>query len=291
MSKKRSRRQRSRSRQPIIRREGRVAHVRPPTSRLKPIFKTLDAVAVAVDRAALETAHPDQTVGRFDFNVLLRGVNAMKSMRILLAQAHWEVAAAPVRQLFELVVNAEYIKSQTDREKAALRFMKFGLLQLARGQLAAIDYAAASGRDVDEERRRGVEAHVDSTYAEFRGKNGGWQRTWSGKSTRQLAELSPHPLRVAQYELLFTAWSEQVHASPGALVDTFFTQATGSWIEEAVASDDLHIAETASVGVALFIDLWTALPAVPAFDPEAAWSWTETLLAESEKLGAPPLGR
>jgi len=290
-SKRKKRRRRSSRPRPTVRQKGRTAHALAPKTRLKPIFKTLDLVSATGDKAVLETKDADRDLVRFDINIFLRAINSVKSMRILLAQGHWEVAAAPVRQIFELVVNAEYVNAQPDREEAALRYMKFGLLQLVRGQQAALRYAAKTGRDVDEQRKLSLDAHVEKTYPEFRGPKKGWLPSWSGKSTKQLAELSPQPTRVDQYELLFTAWSEQVHASPGALLDTFFAQATEGWIEEAIASDDLHIAETASIGVVLFIDLWTTLPALRPIELDAARNWTETLMTESAKLGAPPLGR
>lgn len=56
----------------------------------------------------------------------MRGVNAVKSTRLLLEHAHWESAAGPVRQLFELLINLEHIAADPDRDAAVFRYAKFG---------------------------------------------------------------------------------------------------------------------------------------------------------------------
>ena len=64
----------------------------------------------------------------FDAGMLSRGSNALKSVRLLCEQAHWEFAAGVVRQLFELVLNMEYLGTLPDRDAAIFRYAKYGLL-------------------------------------------------------------------------------------------------------------------------------------------------------------------
>lgn len=63
----------------------------------------------------------DDPLVRFDRGILLRAVNALKAARLLLEAVHWEFAAAPARQLFDLVVNIEHLNTQGDRERAIPR--------------------------------------------------------------------------------------------------------------------------------------------------------------------------
>jgi hypothetical protein len=90
-------------------------------------------------------------------------------------------------------------------------------------------YIQQSGVRVDEDGLRSVEELLDDekSFPEFRSKtkDGMLLKTkdgklknkpsWSGYTARYLAEKSKNPLRVAQYDLLFTAWSEEAHGAPG----------------------------------------------------------------------------
>jgi len=197
-----------------------------PKQRLARTFTTLKDAARAADATLAQLPASAEYLDAFDRGILLRAVNALKSARLLLEAAHWEFAASPARQLFELVVNLEHLNAQANREQAALRFAKFGLLQTIHAQLETAAYEGQTGRPVDEQRVAVLQRMLEGDYREFRAgspKNPRWARSWSRKSTRDLAFASSRqPLRQAQYRQLFVAWSEQLHAAPAALLDGFF---------------------------------------------------------------------
>ena len=202
---------------------------------------------------------------------------------------HWEFAAGPARQLFELLVNLEHLNAQANREQAAFRFAKFGLLQTLRAQLQEADYERSTGRPVHEKRVAVMEGMLATGYDEFRvGKEK--QRlasSWSGNNTRKLAEASPvQPLRKAQYQQLFVAWSEQLHAAPGSLMDAFFPRPVDA-IDEMVEEDDKRVAETGAMCVTLFAELWGQLLTVASLDGSRIMRWQTSLAAEARSLGAP----
>jgi hypothetical protein len=201
---------------------------------------------------------------------------------------YWEFAAGPARQLFELLVNLEHLNTDTDREQAAFRFTKFGLLQTLRAQLEEADYARVTGRRVEEARVAVIQGLLDSGFDEFRaGEKRRFTKSWAGKSTRDLALASSvQPLRSRQYQLLFVAWSEQVHAAPGSLMDAFFPRSLDK-IDEMVAEDDKRVAETGAMCVTLFVELWRQLRTVPALDISEVSRWQTRLAAEARSLGAP----
>jgi hypothetical protein len=258
-----------------------------PKRRLSGTFQVLRDTARAGDAALSEAVPADDHLARFDRGVLLRGVNALKSARLLLEEMHWEFAAGPARQLFELLVNLEHLNAETSREQAAFRFTKFGLLQTLRAQLEEANYEQATGRPVDEARVTVIQGLLDSSFDEFRvGDQGRLARSWSGKSTRDLALASPvQPLRSRQYQLLFVAWSEQVHAAPASLMDAFFPRSLDK-IDEMIAEDDKRVAETGAMCVTLFVELWRQLRTVPALDVSHVVRWQTRLAAEAQSLGA-----
>lgn len=252
------------------------------------------ATGVGDDTLAGIPDEPSELV-RFDYGVLLRAVNTVKSAQLLLEHSHWEFAAGPVRGLFELVVNMEHLAAQDDRSAASLRFAKFGLLQTIRAQLREMAYQRETGRPVNEERRTTLEALLQSGFAEFQvggPGSGKWASSWASKTTRALAEQSPYqPLREAQYSQLFVAWSEQVHGAPAALLPAMFPRSVND-IDEIVGDDDIRIAETGSMAITLFVTLWSLLPSLPALDRDVVRRWHTDLMAQARALGAPePLSR
>lgn len=270
----------------------RISRVKGPKSRLQPLFKLLREVTDTADLRCLDTEDPQDDVVRLQITVFLRGINALKSIGILNEAAHWEYATPAVRQLFELAVNHEYLERQPDPSASAFRYAKFGLLQVVRGQLATFEYERKTGRAVDEDRVVTLQQLLASGFDEFRrvDKRGRtrWLTTWSGKSTRELAALSSHPLRVSQYELMFRAWSEQAHASPRALLDALPRPGGEKWLEDAVVEDDLRVHETIAMSIVLFIELWSLLPRLPQLDIEQSRRWRAAIVAQAPAMGAPP---
>jgi hypothetical protein len=225
----------------------------------------------------------------FDAGVLVRASNALKVIPLLCEQAHWEFAAARVRQLFELVLNMEYLATQPDREAAIFRYSKYGLLQTVRHQHLARLYDQKTGRPIDEQRLAKLESMLEHVFPEFRSvdKTGKvrWSSSWSGHTTRYLAEQSKHSLRQDQYHLLFVAWSEETHGAPAALIANMFPD--NRPVEEIIASDDTRIAETVTVAISLFLELWKLLPHLPQLDPMKSLEWTSRMIAEANRYGAP----
>jgi uncharacterized protein DUF5677 len=225
----------------------------------------------------------------FDAAMLVRGTNALKAVRLLCEQAHWEFAAGILRQMFELVINMEYLAEQPDRDAAIFRYAEFGLYQKVLHQHLNLLYDQKTGRTIDTERQAVLGQMLEQTFPEFRRVDDKGKLhvapSWSGHSARHLAEQSKHRLRADQYELMFATWSEQAHAAPAALMDNIFP--ANRAIDDVVASDDARIAETVTVAITLFLELWMLLPNVPESDPLQRLEWTSRMTAEAQNHGAP----
>jgi hypothetical protein len=262
-----------------------------PKTRLKDLFATMTAVTSAGDRALAQTPGEGDELVRFDAEVLTRGVNAVKSARLLLENAHWESAAGPLRQLFELQVNMEHIAAQPDREQAVFRYAKFGLLQMVRSQRKALAYEQATGRPVDQARVARLDGLLEHTFPEFRRVTAKgrvvWDGSWCGKNIKALAEGSDNALREAQYEQLFVLWSEQVHAAPAALMGGIFPSGATGDVADIIALDDRRVAETGSMAVTLFAELWRTLPTVATLEDSILREWIAALIRQGLALGAP----
>jgi hypothetical protein len=262
-----------------------------PKTRLKEIFSTLAEVARAGDTALASIESFDEPLVRFEASILLRGVNALKSVSLLLEQAHWETASAPVRQLFELLLNMEYLEQQPDRDAAVFRYAKFGLLQEARHAHQSLLYDRATGRPIDEARLQWIERLLQSAFPEFQKpkKDGSfrWATSWSDKNIRALADASPDPLRKAQYELLFTAWSEQTHGSPRVLLETLVPRSGAGVRAEIIQNDDVRVIETASMAAGLFLELWSKLHSITPVGASRRAAWLRQLMEVAQRHGAP----
>lgn len=274
-----------------------MQRIRPPKTRLKTLLQLLVEVSATAEKAMLTIATPQEEAAKrlvlFDAGVLLRASNALKAIRLLCEEAHWEFAAATVRQLFELVLNMEYLATQPDRDAAIFRHAKYELLQTVRHQYLNLLYDRKTGRSIDTERLAVLESMLEHTFPEFRSVDDSgkvrWKPSWSGHSARYLAEQSKHPLREDQYHLLFVTWSEQAHGAPAALLDNMFPGSLP--VDEIVASDDARIVQTVTVAIAFFLELWMLLPHVPRVDPAKRLAWTNTMMAEARKHGAPAPGQ
>jgi hypothetical protein len=270
-----------------------IQRVRPPKTRLKPLLQLLIDVPRAAEAATLTIGIPKEDTEKhlvmFDASVLLRASNALKAVRLLCDEAHWEFAAPILRQLFELVINVEYVAAQADRQAAIFRYSKYGLLQEVRHQHLTLIYDQKTGRDIDTQRLAVLEQMLEQTFPEFRRVNSQgkvhWLPSWSGHGARHLAERSKHRLRADQYDLLFSAWSEQAHGAPAALMESMFP--SGLPAEQIVASDDAEIIQTVTMAVTLFLEIWMLLPHVPQLDAAQRLEWTNSMITEARKHGAP----
>lgn len=289
-SKKRNPHRSSRTRTPP---DAGVQRLRPPKARLKVLFRLLIDIPKAAEAAMRTIEIPDKDEEKplvmFDASALLRASNSLKAVRLLCEEAHWEFAAPILRQLFELVINMEYLAAQQDRQASIFRYSKYGLLQEVRHQYLNLLYDQKTGRQVDSERLAVLEQMLQLSFPEFRTVDGKgrvhWSPSWSGHSARYLAEQSNHRLRIDQYELLFSTWSEQAHGAPTTLLENMFPP--GLSPDHVVAADDVEIVQTVMTAVMLFLELWVLLPYVPQADPEQRLKWINSAIEEARKNGAP----
>jgi Family of unknown function (DUF5677) len=281
MGKKQKKRRREQPRDP------RQIKMTPPKQRMKPIFQIFDEISMHCNGALLGVEDAADPGFRFDAAVLMRGINTLRSIRVLLENSFWELASAGARQLFELLVNMEYLASQSDREAASLRYAKFGLMQAASQQLGQLEYTERTGRGVNLKRKEQIEEMLDLSFPDLKSSSGGWVPSWSGKNVRQLAEASPFHLRDDQYQLLFSAWSEQAHATPGALLDGIFLRVGVEAKNQIATDEDREVIEVAGISITIFLQLWWVLPDVPALDKSLAAGWLKDFSQEARRHGAP----
>lgn len=259
---------------------GAPARVAGPRTRLRQAFKVIEEMATRADRC-VPLAKIDADSERVLAAMFVRGINCVKSVRAQLEHAHWESAAGTSRQLFELLINAEYLVLSEDVEASAFRYTKFGLLQMVLHQQAAVLYDKKRGGPADAERLAALEGLLSgAAFEEFRDRKAhdGWASTWSGQSAWTLATLSSNPLRRDQYNLMFRSWSEQAHATPGALLPGIFLSGGAGWEKAVVAEDDTRVLEAIAITVTFFLELWNALPPfAPLLDAGEALDWTTQL--------------
>jgi hypothetical protein len=270
-----------------------VQRVAGPRTRLSALFQLLEETYEHGDGEVFALRVPEDEDEarrlRLDAGFLVRAINAMKAVELLCDQAHWEFAVSAVRQLFEIVVNVEYMNAQLDRAAAEFRFAKYGLLQMVLDQHGTLEYDERTGRQIDQQRRDVLERMLESSFPEFRsvGPTGvvHWAKSWSGHTTRRLAELSPQRLRLDQHRRLNSAWSEQSHATPSVFLESVVGR--HQLTDVVVANDDTRIAETISVAISLYIELRRLLPCLPASDLGLQLDWTRRLIEEAQRHGAP----
>ncbi|MFE9018407.1 DUF5677 domain-containing protein [Streptomyces sp. NPDC007808] len=261
--------------------------------RLQPLFDVVSEVITAAEAAAVEEVGLEDRLALFDKGVLGRGIKGLKSARLLIGAHHWEHATAVARQLFELLVNIEHLASFDNRETALKQYNRFGLLQWLLAESRRIDFEKERGRHPGTPLESTIKDFLDKGFDEFKlsPRADGtmrWRTSWSGKTTRTLAELSSDTMRIRQYELLFSAWSEQTHATPSVFATNLFDQYEEEVIADAYAKamdalpDSSRLiteagfplingarrreAETLSMSVTLFVHLWQQLPNVSALN-------------------------
>jgi hypothetical protein len=252
-------------------------------------------VAIAAEQSILSTPHPDDPVVRFDIEIVMRGANSMKAVRALLEKGFWEHAVGVVRQVFELLVNMEYLAKQGRREDATLQFARFGLLQMVLAQLRRMSYEKGKGRPVDDKLFTELEQHLANDFTEFQAntKDGSvkWVSSWCRKTTAQLADASADPMRPHHYNILYRVWSEEAHAAPGALIASMFRDDQDGWVEEAVAENESRSRDAGAFALIFFLALWTQLPHVNK-SVQQIHGWLQELsrMGGGRELPPPPVG-
>lgn len=262
--------------------------VRHPHKPLAPLLAVLDDVCGRV-REQVSAAGPAPVgYASFDRAILMRGLNLLEATRLLSEPLHWEVAATCARQLYELVLNMEWLASMPDRETASNQFALFGMLQQVRAKEAENDYARATGRTSDEEyASRLVEVLAREEFDQFRGKpradgSPKWATSWNGKTVWDMAKESSNPIRKAQYNQLFVAWSEEAHGAPGALIDSMFRVLAPDWHIDLLTNDLREMSQIVSMALFLFFELWMSLVNVPRMERDKWEAWLADIRAYVE---------
>lgn len=252
-----------------------------PSVALKAVVRLLDEIddeAHDAVRHSFPTVH--SPMFNFDQGVLARGINTLKSVRLLVENGHWEMAHSLLRQLLELLANIEFLYKMPDRSEATLQYVRYGLLQKITEQIRTLHYEDATGRPIDQERLANLEAfRLGSAFDEFKAntKDGSLKfvSSWCRKNMKDLCEASENPLRISQYELLYSPWSEQVHAAPGALIDSMFRNKGPRWQELVIEEDEVRIHEAVSMAISLFLELRRFLPNIVVPDADKVHEWLE----------------
>lgn len=262
-----------------------------PKAVMPSLFRLVRDITAAADRAVVTAGArkpDDEREARlvlFDLTQLERGCNALKSVSQLCGEGYWEFATGIARQLFELVLNVERVATFEDREVAIQRYGLFAALQRLEHGRNLLRYAAACGDPIDHTDLREIETELEhERFAEFhlKAKDGKLRRyedgslkildSWSGDNARQLAKASKKPQRLAQYDLMFTAWSRESHATPGATLRDPLAVGTNS--ENVAAKEYAQTLQTTMMAILLFIDLWKLLPHMPKPpDPDQFTLW------------------
>ncbi len=272
---------------------GSMVQRQPPAERLGGLLTVLDEITAEAQGALLSTPIPDapelELRFRFEAAILNRACNALRASKLLCEQTHWEIAFAAVRQLFELLVNFEEA-SRRGANEAIPVFVRFGLLQRLLAEKASLVYARDTKRPFDGHRLTRIERVLSGDFQDFRvtdakGKSS-WAKSWTRMGTGDLASRSPVKLRGRQYELLYPAWSEQAHGTPGALVDEIL--GTNEDPDRRDLSEEVHVAETLTMALTLFIELRARLEILPSASPAKLAEWTQAMQREAERLGPNP---
>ncbi len=271
-----------------------------------PLLGVADEVISAAEQASKSSAGAEEYSVLFDKSVLKRGIKGLDSVRLLIDAGHWEYATSATRQLFELLVNMEHLGSFADRDEALRIYNGFGLMQYFLAESLRIEFEKKRGRPTGSSWELSVRNFLDNNCAHFKlpPRADGtvrWRKSWSGKTTRALAELSPDPMRVPQYELLFSTWSEQTHATPGAFATGLFIEYEDEIIAEALSKIDripleisqvlagarLRQVQTLGVTTLFFLQIWHQLPKVPQPDSIQSNKWNAIIKNYARGKGFP----
>lgn len=241
----------------------------------------LQATVIEYAREATLDHNPTTEIGRFDRAIFERALSVLHAVYILAKEGHWETANAPVRQLFELLVNMEHLNTYPDRELAAIKFVQFGSLQEALAEAGELDFAQTLGHMVSATRLVRVRTILGSpAYAEFRRGSDArgqakWAKSWHGKTLSQLCDQSPKELRKINYRTLFSEWSEQAHGAPGALVRGIVSSVFPS---RPYLHDDVERTKSlVAMALVQFLELWVMLPDAPRLAAPIHQEWLSSL--------------
>lgn len=276
-----SRKKKSNSRDPQRRSWPKDVKIMMPSKDIRAVVLLLEEVyEEAQDAARRSFPNEYSPLFNFDQGVLVRGINTLKSVHILVDNGHWEMAHSLLRQLLELVANMEFLNSMPDRSTATLQYVKYGLLQKTAEQILTMKYEEKTGRAVDTIRLAQLEAfRSGQSFDSFKAntKNGSLKfvDSWCRRNMKELCEASKNSMRMSQYELLYSPWSEQVHGAPGALINSMMQKPEPGWEQLVMDTDGVRIHEVVGMAVSLFAELRLYLPHIEPLDPSVAYEWLE----------------
>ncbi len=183
-----------------------------------------------IDRTDIPT--PQTALGIVKFASVIRAFNLYRSINVLLETDHWEDAAVLSRSMFELLLNLEEIVSDKESaEDKAKRYLRFQELQKYLHQIRLIDYEVQTGRRSKEQVSKLTEREkmTKSIFAEFLSKR---TRSWCGKNVYKLANDSASPMRIPQYKIIYSLFSDFSHSSPYSVMTTIALENTPEETEQ-----------------------------------------------------------
>lgn len=168
---------------------------------------------------------PQTALGIVKFASVIRAFNLYRSINVLLETDHWEDAAVLSRSMFELLLNLEEIvRDKESAEDKAKKYLRFQELQKYLHQISSIDYEVQTGCRSKEQvsKLTELEKMTKSIFAEFLSKRKGseWETSWCGKSVYRLANDSANPMRIPQYKIIYSLFSDFSHSSPYSVMTT-----------------------------------------------------------------------
>lgn len=260
---------------------------------LAPLFEIVKEHTRAIDlMLGYLPRQPIRTEEHFDAVILHRGVNAMKAAFLLSEEAYWELGSAGPRQLFELVLNMEEINRAESRLDAMTKFLWYGYAQNVRQRLDDAKWmegleGASEVYDIKEMEDFLALPQFDQFKDPAKGNRPPtWHTSWCNKKVWDLAKESKDPSRIRQYKTLFTYWSGEVHASPGALRDPLNAVATPDWMAASVENDIRRVAELLIAGLLLLQQLWVVCVTLPQPTEEQIGDWNDRMTKfVSERFG------
>jgi len=176
-----------------------------------------------IDRT--DIPEPQTALGIVKFASVIRAFNLYRSINVLLETDHWEDAAVLSRSMFELLLNLEEIvRDKESGEDKAKKYLRFQELQKYLHQIRLIDYEVQTGRRSKEQVSNLTEREkmTKSIFTEFLSKRtkSGWVKSWCGKNVYKLANDSASPMRIPQYKIIYSFFSDFSHSSPYSVMTT-----------------------------------------------------------------------
>lgn len=203
---------------------------------------------------------PQTALGIVKFASVIRAFNLYKSINILLEKDHWENAYILARSMFELLLNLEeVIRDEQDAEEKAKRFLRHQHLSKLMHYINDKRYEIKTGRVTKEEEIKIAETEKNARiiFGEFidKRKDSEWNSSWCGKSVRRLAKDSGKPIRLAQYEILYSYFSEFSHSNPLATMTTVGLGDTPEETERLIQNKE-EVEKTSMIRVLTLTTTW-----------------------------------